>query len=85
MTPIDEIISELVKQRGPMKLCFDKEDGWFVQFEWCHYKDGWVTLTRDIERHATPTVAICDAKEAHNDAVNFQEKQGLFPIHQIIP
>jgi hypothetical protein len=53
----DALLSELVRQRGEMKLCYDDEDGWFVQFRYMRQRDAWMTLDRDEERHAFRTSA----------------------------
>jgi hypothetical protein len=79
------LLSELVRQRGEMKLCYDEEDGWFVQFQYMHQRDAWSTLDRDEERHASPTAAIKAARLAHNDEVERQRKSGRCAIHYLIP
>lgn len=81
----DALLWELVRQRGELKLCFDEEDGWFIQSLYMHMRDAWVTLACDEGRSTSPTIAICDAVKAHNEEVERQRLSGRHPIHQHIP
>ncbi|MEM1297505.1 MAG: hypothetical protein AAGH89_19215, partial [Verrucomicrobiota bacterium] len=81
----DALLSDLVRQRGDAKICYDDEDGWFVQFQWCHHENEWKTLEFDQERHASPTAAIRGAVLAHNEEIHHRQKNGLAKIHYIIP
>ena len=66
-TEFDALLSALVAQRGGAKLCFDEEDGWFLQFCYNNLDDSWITLSRSEQRQATPSEAIRDASLAHNE------------------
>ena len=81
----DALLSDLVRQRGEAKICYDEEDGWFVQFQWCHHKDEWVTPDLDEERHASPAAAIRGARLAHNEEIDRQRRSGLGTIYTFIP
>jgi hypothetical protein len=81
----DALLAELVRQRGEMKLCYDEQDGWFVQFQYMRQRDAWITLDRDEKRHLSPSAAFKAARLAHNDEVERQRKLGRCAIHQIIP
>lgn len=66
LTGLDAVIYELVRQRGELKLCYDDEDGWFVQALYNRHADSFVTLDDTDARHASPTAAIEMARLAHN-------------------
>ncbi len=81
----DALLSELVRQRGEVKFCFDEEDGWFVQSLYMHTRDAWMTLSCDEGRSVSPTIALRDAVKAHNEEVERQRLSGRCAIHQLIP
>lgn len=70
LSETDLLLAELVDQRGPAKLAYDDEDGWFLQFIYLKsLDDSWTTLDMDRERHTSPTAAIRGAVLAHNDEI----------------
>jgi len=82
----DALLSELVRQRGEAKICYDDEDGWFLQFLHIRLlRDSWMTLDRGEERHASPTAAIQGARLAHNDEIKRRAAEGAWSRYTFIP
>lgn len=82
----DALLSELVRQHGELKLCYDEQDGWFWQAIYSRsMPDSWTTLDLDEKCHASPTEATHGAVKAHNEHVEFQRKSGRCAIHHLIP
>jgi len=76
---IDSLLAELVRQRGTAKLCYDEEDGWFVQFLFDrNLDDSWQSMCVDEQRHARPTDALSDAVRAHNEEVGRAIRTGRY-------
>ncbi len=84
LTGVDAALANLVEQRGEAKICFDEEDGWFLQFLWHRQPDSWTTLDTDKSRHKSPTEAIKSAVDAHNEEVAMQRAKRLVAVHQEI-
>jgi hypothetical protein len=82
----DALLSDLVRERGEAKICYDEEDGWFLQFLYIPTsKDSWMTLDLDEQRHTSPSEAIRGAVRAHNAEVTMRRAQRRWCNWQIIP
>lgn len=83
----DSMLAALVEQRGPAKLCFDDEDGWFLEF--LHNRDmddSWMSLDYSEDRSPTPTAAILAAVKAHNaEIIDVRQRRGTYSIYTPIP
>lgn len=72
----DALLSDLVRERGEAKICYDEEDGWFLQFLYIPTSpDSWMTLDLGEQRHTSPSAAIRGAVRAHNAEVTLRRAQ----------
>ena len=63
----DVLFSELARQYTEIKLCYDEEDGFFIQRESGYDVDSWVTMDMaDAPRRETIADAVIAAVDWHN-------------------
>lgn len=79
MNKLDYYAESLIRWRGDMKVGFDEEDGWFVQFKYVsNLPDSWITLSTYDKKCYSLFEAVKDAVFAHNAEIQQRERDGLF-------